>query len=197
MKLYFYSSKININSYLVVYETASSEDTVSSIEKGGILIDPIHINEHLISKIENEGVTLKLVLLTNSHLDKTNHGLLSLKKIYNLRTFFLNESMKLKDRFELHKILNREKEFEESLKIEAFPFTENGSDICMYKIGNMLFTGFSLLKCFLYPDNLSLIEKIEKERIKDFLLSLTEETFCFPLSGPPFTIKTFKFYTNT
>ena len=181
MKLYFYSSRANINSYFIVNEDVNSKD--------GILIDPTHINEHFIEKIESEGVLLKLVLLTNANHPYILHGIRSLQKIYNFEIFSLSarEQMKRGQSFIYEN---------GSFQIEAYPIKMNGKDVCMYKIGTLLFTGLPFLDGFLLPSDPSFLEKIERERLKDFWLSLSEQTLCFPLSGPPFTIKTFKFYAE-
>ena len=84
----------------------------------------------------------------------------------------------------------------ENFKIETYPIKMNRTYICMYKIGTALFTGLPFLDSFFNPFELSFLERIEKERLKEFLFALDEATICFPLSGPPFTIKTFKFYAN-
>ena len=182
MKLYFYSSRANINSYFIVNENANSKD--------GILLDPTHINEHFIEKIESEGVLLKLVLLTNANHPYILHGICSLQKIYNFQTFSLSAREQMKR--------GQSSIYESgSFQIETYPIKMNGKDVCMYKIGMLLFTGLPFLDSFLLPSDPSFLEKIERERLKEFLLNLDEATVCFPLSGPPFTIKTFKFYAET
>lgn len=181
MKLYFYSSRANINSYFIVNEDVNSKD--------GILLDPTHINEHFIEKIESEGVLLKLVLLTNAGHPHILHGIRSLQKIYNFEIFSLSAREQMKR--------GQSSIYERgNFQIEVYPIKMNGKDVCMYKIGMLLFTGLPFLDGFLLPSDPSFLEKVERERLKDFWLSLSEQTLCFPLSGPPFTIKTFKFYAE-
>lgn len=181
MKLYFYSNITNINSYFIVDEESTTKE--------GIVIDPTHINEHLIEKIENERVLLKLVLLTNASHPHIFCGINSLEKVYKVQSYSVNSIGKTKE-------IQTPIYESENLQIEAYPIKMNGQNVCMYKIGLVLFTGLTFSDIFISSSTPSFLEKIERERIKELLFSLNEATLCFPLSGPPFTIKTFKFYAN-
>ena len=60
MKIYFYSCKKNINSYLIIDETS----------KEAILIDPCDIVQYFIEKLENTKCILKAVCVTNSNIEE-------------------------------------------------------------------------------------------------------------------------------
>ena len=196
MRVYFYSSKTNINSYFLVNEGEKNRETDNKefAKKEGLLLDPTHINEHFIEKIENEGVLLKMVLLTNARHPKILHGVNTLKKVYHFQNFCSQNFPTSQIGFE--KSPQSSIYTDDGFEIVAYPVKMKGHDVCMYKIGTTLFTGLPFLSGFMLPSNPSFLEKIERERLKEFLFSLKESTFCFPLSGPPFTIKTFKFYAN-
>ena len=182
MKVYFYSGGENINSYLLVDE----------ITKDAIIVDPTDIEEHLISKIEEEHFLLKLALITNPHIDAIITGLSALKKIYEFDVFSTNSQKKIKYETNKEQCINKFG----SAVIEAFPLKLNCENIYMYKVDNVIFTGMAFLDGFFHRKDLSFIEKSWFNKIRDLLLGLDEHTFLFPLSGPPTTIKTIKFYTT-
>jgi len=183
MKVYFYSGGENINSYLLVDEST----------KEAIIVDPTNIEEHLISKIEEEHFLLKLALITNPNIDAIVTGLSALKRIYDFDVSSSNNQQKhAKYKTNMRRSINKLG----GSRIEILPLKLNCEDFYMYKVGNVIFTGMVFLDGFFYRNGLSFIEKSWFNKIRKLLSGLDEHTFLFPLSGPPTTIKTMKFYTT-
>lgn len=181
MKVYFYSGKDNINSYLLINE----------ITKDAIIVDPTNISEHLIFKIEQEHFLLRLALITNPQIEAIVTGLSALKKIYDFDIFCGKEQKKTKHRTDMMQPINKFG----SMSIEVFSSKLNCDDICMYKIDNVIFTGMVLLDSFFRGES-SFVEKSWINKIREMLFGLDEHIFLFPLSGPPATIKAMKFYSS-
>ena len=165
--------------------------------KQGLIIDPTRITRHFIKKIETQGCKLALALLTNIHIKEINDGVSNLKRLYDFSVYSpsslslvknvnsLEGSRKPSDKFSLS-----------SLCIECFFIKHSYEDICIYKIGNAIFTGIVFLDSILEIKYPSFIEEVTHDRIKELLFSFEESSLCFPLSGPPITIKAMKFYSN-
>jgi len=176
-KIHLYHTKIKINSYFL------------ACSKEGFIIDPADISEQFVEKIEGEKIDLKKVLLTNPLHPQILRGKGSLAKVYHFDEFSY-------DVVDHREILPTRVYNNGNFYIDAHPIRLMGKNICMYKIGGALFVGLPFLDCFMLPKKPSFLEKIGINRLKDFLCSTSESTLCFPLAGPPFTIKAFKFYAN-
>jgi hypothetical protein len=165
MKVYFYSCKKNINTYLLINETS----------KEAILIDPCIIPKYFIEKLENEHLSLKAACITNTNLEEIKRGVKTWQNIYNFSVF---EPSNIFD-----DNINSTKELQlSSLNIEVFYIRTNPNSFCMYKIENTLFTGQSLLtSIFQFSSN--------KTQIRDKLQTFDKNITVFPLSGPPTTVK--------
>lgn len=189
MKVYFYYGKDAINTYFLVNEK----------EKEGIIIDPAIINEHIIKKIEEEKIKLKSAFLTNSNINIVNESLEAFLKIYTFKTYSpcsILEKIALDDMkiFNVSNLKESKILKAGSFKINVFFLKPHYNYVCMYKIENALFIGSALLEFFLPQKDLSFTEKIEQKRISNLLQGFDEKTIIFPLSGPPTTVKTIKFY---
>ena len=169
MKIYFYSCKKSINSFLLVNEAS----------KEAILIDPTDIIEHFVKKLENEHYILKAVCITNSNIEEVKSGVQIWQSIYNFKSF--EHSNLFSDSIESTKIFQFS-----SFDIEAFSIKHNVKNFCMYKIENILFTGESLLASIFQSSSFN--ELIIKDKMKDF----DEHTIIFPFSGPPIALKTLR-----
>lgn len=165
MKVYFYSCKKNINTYLLINETP----------KEAILIDPCNIPQYFIEKLENEHISLKNVCITNSTIEEIKRGVRTWQNIYDFSVF---EPSNIFD-----DNINCTKELQlSSFNVEVFYIKTNPYSFCMYKIENTLFTGQSLLASIFqsYSHNEILINKIQ---------NFDENTIIFPLSGALTTLK--------
>ena len=169
MKIYFYSCKKNINSFLLINEAS----------KEAILIDPTDVIEHFIKKLENESYILKAVCITNSNIEEVKRGVKTWQSIYDFKLF--EHSNLFGD------VIESVKTFQlSSFNIEAFSVKKSAKEkFCMYKIENALFTGKSLLASILHSS-------FNDALIKDKLNNLDEHTIIFPFSGPPIALKTLK-----
>ena len=165
MKVYFYSCKKNINTYLLINEAS----------KEAILIDPCDIPQYFIEKLENEHLSLKAVCITNPNLKEIKRGVRTWQNIYNFSVFepsnIFDNSINCTKGLQLS-----------SFNVEVFYIRTNPHSFCMYKIENTLFTGQSLLASILqsYSHNEIVINKTK---------NFDENTIIFPLSGPPTTLK--------
>lgn len=169
MKIYFYSCKKSINSFLLINEAS----------KEAILIDPTDIIEHFVKKLENEHYILKAVCITNSNIEEVKSGVQIWQSIYNFKSF--EHSNLFSDSIESTKIFQFS-----SFDIEAFSIKHNVKNFCMYKIENVLFTGESLLASIFQSSSFN--ELIIKDKMKDF----DEHIIIFPFSGPPIALKTLR-----
>jgi len=168
MKIYFYSCKKNINSYLIIDETS----------KEAILIDPCDIVQYFIEKLENTKCILKAVCITNSNIEEIKRGVKNWQNIYD---FFVFEASNLFGRsIDCIKPIQLS-----SINMVAFFIKAHSRSSCMYKIENALFIGQSLLASILQPFSLN--------KTKNKLQGIDENTIIFPLSGPPTTAKNLLF----
>ena len=174
MKIYFYSSKKSINSYLLTNEAS----------KEAILIDPCDISEYFIEKLENEHLTLMATCITRPNIEEVKRGVKTWQKISNFSVFELSnlfsDSLDFIKNFKLS-----------SFNIEAFRIKDDSSAFCMYKIENILFTGQSLLASIFQPvfsNKIDTEDRIE-DKVRCFTQCSNKETIIFPFSGPPTGIK--------
>ena len=183
MKIYFYANKNNINTYFIVNE----------LQKEGILVDPINIQEHLIKKIEAEHIALKGCLATNATLDSVNRGISTLQNLYSFHLHTPNFCKTNNDSF--YSSIKKQTFNIASFCIEEFPIRLQNKNICMYKIGDAIFSGLFFLDCLLPLEKFQLPELFGRKALKNILFGMNENTLLFSLSGPPTTIKTLKFYS--
>lgn len=169
MKIYFYSCKKNINTYLLINEAL----------KEALLIDPCDIPEYFIKKLENGGYTLKGVCITNPSIEEIKYGVKTWQNVYDFAIF--NPSTSSKSNINDSKVIQFS-----SFKIEVFCIKSSIRKFCMYKIENALFTGQSLLTSIFQFSSSN--EVVIKNKMKDF----DEYTIIFPLSGPPTALKNLK-----
>ncbi len=182
MKIYYYPNKNNINTYFIVEER----------EKEGIIIDPTNIQKHFIEKIETSKIVLKGCLATNQNIDIIDSGIETLQKLYDF-TLCSPHTLSIKRNSRSssveHSVFNIS-----SFRIDAFPIRLHNKSVCMYRIGNALFSGLVFLDCLLPLNKPQIQERFERKRLNNIFFSMQENTTLFSLSGPPTTIKTLKFY---
>ena len=169
MKIYFYSCKKNINSYLLISEAS----------KEAILIDPCDIPEYFVKRLENAHISLKAVCITNQNIEEIKRGVKTWQKIYDFLT--IEPCTLFKDPKHNLKTLQLS-----SFNIEAFYVENQRHNFCMYKIENCLFIGQSLLTLNLQPS------PINKPPIKNKMKDFDDHTVIFPFSGPPTLLKNLK-----
>ena len=167
MKIYFYSCKKNINTYLLINEATCE----------AILIDPTDLPEYFIKKIETEHCILKAVCITNPNIEEIKRGVKTWQNVYDFVVF------------EPYNIFNDSVDYIKSIQfssfdMESFLIKNKSGMSCMYKIENALFTGQSLLTLIFqfYSTKETFV------KMKDF----DENTVLFPLSGPLIALKTLK-----
>ena len=169
MKIYFFSCKKSINSFLLINEAS----------KEAILIVPTDIIEHFIKKLENGSYILKAVCITNSNIEEVKRGVKTWQSIYDFQVF--EHSNLFTDAIESIKTFQLS-----SFNVEAFSVKKSVKEkFCMYKIENALFTGKSLLASIFHPSYSDAL-------IKDKLSNCDEHTIIFPFSGPPIALKTLR-----
>lgn len=169
MKIYFYSCKKNINTYLLINESS----------KEAILIDPSDIPKYFIERIENEHILLKAVCITNQNIEEVKRGLKTWQNIYAFQTF--EQSSLFNGTLDCLRTIQFS-----SFNMEVFSIKNRNETFCMYKFENALFTGQSLLASIF---QFSFLNEIA---IKDKMEDFDEQTMLFPFSGPPTTLKTLR-----
>ena len=168
------------NSYLVVNDNPEVMEA--------IIIDPAQITNEIIRQIEDNGYKLVAVLITHNHQHHIN-GLKTLKKIYNptiyaadSETYGLNYS-----------ILNGDGMTQiAKLNVEFFSIPGHSPDSMVYKIGDVLFTGDTILPGMTGNTTSQYSKKLLCNKIKDKLFTLPDRTIIFPGHGVPGTLESEK-----
>ena len=150
-----------------------------------ILIDPGHVDNELISIIENNNYTISTILLTHRHESHTK-GVGTLLKMYNPIVYAYTN--KVYD-FPVSEVHGDATIMCSGLKVGVMHIPGHSVDSLVFKIGHALFTGDTLLASRIgstpgYMERSLLIQIIKKK-----LLNFNENLLIFPGHGAPSKIK--------
>lgn len=181
MKVYFHLCIDGFtNSYVIVNDDPAVMEA--------IIVDPGQISNNIIRQIEDGGYKLVAVLITHNHAHHIN-GLRTLTKIYNptvyaadSETYGMNSSILNGDG--MTRIAN--------LNVEFFSIPGHSPDSMVYKIGDVLFTGDTIIPGETGSTSSQYSKKLLCSKIKDKLFKLPDRTLIFPGHGAPGTIESEK-----
>lgn len=183
MKVYFHLSFDGFtNAYVVVNENQNVKEA--------IIIDPAKITNDMINQIEDGGYTLKAILITHSHKQHVQ-GLKTLLKIYSTKIYAGD--------FEVNgvetEVLRGDGKIKiAGLDIDYYSVPGHSSDSMVFKIGNLMFTGDTISAGKISGTTNKYSEKLLKDKIKEKILSQTDDTILLPGHGPPTTVRSEKFF---
>ena len=181
MKVYFHVCiETWTNTYLIVNDDPNVMEA--------IIVDPSQITNRLIDLIEGNGYKLVGILITHNHAHHI-YGLRTLTKIYNAtvyaadsETYGMNSCILNGDG------MTRIAHF----NVEFFSIPGHSPDSMVYKIGDILFTGDTLISGETGSTSSQYSKKLLCGKIKDKLFKLPNRTLIFPGHGTPGTIESEK-----
>ena len=179
MKLFFqYCSFGFSNGYIIGSEDEGKQNTA-------IIIDPGSMENSTLEIIENNNFALKAALVTHDHLGHVR-GLRTLKRIYNIEIFAMNQS--IMD----HKttmVKDGDNIVIDGFKIEVFSIPGHSSDSVVYKIGNLLFTGDVLTAGLVGSTASAYGAATQMNKLRSRLITLPGDYIVLPGHGPPSTLE--------
>jgi len=181
MKLFFqYCSYGFSNCYILGTENAGNNQ-----QNAAIIVDPGSMEKVTLETIENNNFDLKAVLITHEHLAHVR-GLRTLKKIYDVEVFAVNQS-----------ILNHKTAMVKDgdiivvgdFQIEVISIPGHSSDSVVYRIDNLLFTGDVLTAGLVGRTASAYGAATQMNKLRSRLLSLPGDYAVLPGHGPPSTLE--------
>lgn len=153
--------------------------------KEAVIIDPGKISNDMITQIEEDHYKLSAVFITHNHKDHV-HGLNTLCKIYSPKIYAAEYSIEGMKTQVLHG--------DGSIKVAGLDITYlsvpgHSSDSLVYKIGNVLFTGDTLMSGTIGETSNLYSKKLLTSLIEKKILSQTSDTVLMPGHGPPSTVE--------
>lgn len=150
-----------------------------------ILIDPGHVDNELINIIEKNNYTVSWIFLTHRHESHTS-GVRTLLKLYNAQIYAYIDKIY---EFDVNEISGGSVTYCGDIKVETIHLPGHSVDSLVYKIGDSLFTGDTLMATRVGSTpgfmERSLLIKIIKEK----LLTFDDNTLIFPGHGAPSKIR--------
>jgi len=181
MRLFFHHS---VSGSATTYLLGSDEG------EEAILIDPGSFDTDLLTLIEKNEFLISAILITHSH---ENHiaGIGTVRKIYKPELYGNQRSVM---GMEVHTLSGGEKIDICGIPIETISIQGHSSDSLVYRAGDLLFTGDSLLAGRIGNTPSPYARDLLVSMIKSRLLVLPEQSVILPGHGPPSTILAEKRY---
>ncbi|MGD1820750.1 MAG: MBL fold metallo-hydrolase [Pleomorphochaeta sp.] len=176
MRIYQHFSVVGFCNTYVVGEKQGGE---------AILIDPGHVDNELISIIEQNNYIISTILLTHRHESHTR-GVGTLLKLYK-PTIYAYTS-KVYD-FKVIEIAGNSKINCGGIEVETIHLPGHSVDSLVYKIGHALFTGDTLMATRIGSTPGYIERSILIKIIREKLLNFDENLIVFPGHGAPTKIK--------
>jgi glyoxylase-like metal-dependent hydrolase (beta-lactamase superfamily II) len=150
-----------------------------------VLIDPGHVDNELISIIEQNNYTIDTILLTHRHEAHTS-GVGTLLKLYKPKIYAYTR--KVYD-FDVTELADGDSLECNGIEIEAIHLPGHSVDSLVYKIGHALFTGDTLMATRIGSTPGFIERSLLIKIIKKKLLNFDDNTLIFPGHGAPTKIK--------
>ena len=176
MKLFtLYNLKGTLNTYLVGHEDGGD----------ALIIDPGHIDLHLLNLLEDNNYYIKSILLTHDHENHTK-GVKTLMNIYQPSIYCKRAVIRdyPATTINSNSILNLL-----GFDITVIEIPGHSDDSLVFRIRNTLFTGDVLCAGKIgYAPN-SVTKSLLQENIQKKIFSIKEDLTIFPGHGPPTTLR--------
>ena len=182
-----------------LYDTSSTLNTyLVGPEKGdeAIIIDPGHIDMHLLDLAEASRYYIRNILVTHAH-DRHIKGIKTLMKIFNADIY--SKCPYIFD-FDVKPVNSSFRLNLAGLDIEVIEIPGHSEDSVVYRINNIFFTGDVLSAGKIGSSLNSQLKKNLQEKIEEKILSADEDCLIMPAHGPPSTVaaeKKFNPYLNS
>lgn len=171
MKVYFH---MNIESFSNCYVI------VNEGTKQALIIDPGKITKEIINQIETDGYELTACLITHNHPGHI-HGLETLKKIYTPVIYAADTAVADSETF----VIKGEGTLEiAGLTVDYFALPGHSADSMVYRIGNILFTGDTLMAGEIGSTSSDYAKMTLTSGIITKILTLHDDTVIMPGHGP-------------
>ena len=175
MKLFFHYCSYGFSNCYIL----GSEDNTS------IIVDPGSLENITLETIENNNFDLKAALVTHDHLSHVR-GLRTLKRIYNVEIFAVNQSI-MDHRTTMVK--DGDKINIAGFTIEVISIPGHSSDSVVYRTGGLLFTGDVLTAGLVGSTASAYGAATQMDKLRSRLLSLPGDYVVLPGHGPPSTLE--------
>lgn len=183
MKVYFH---LNVSGFSNCYLVVNEE------KKKALIIDPGLITESIISRIEDNHLSLDAVLITHNHGSHVN-GLKTLRKIYSPKILAADWEVAGNDTTVLTADGNM---FVADLVVRYMTVPGHTADSVVYCIEDIMFTGDVLSAGAIGSTNSSYSEYILKSNIERKIFSQQDGMIVMPGHGPPTTLGAAKQFLN-
>ena len=176
MKLFFHYCSFGFSNCYVLGEDNGVQ---------AIVIDPGCMDRPLLEYIENNGFSLRAVLLTHDHKGHVN-GLRTFRRIYDVEIFSINRSVL---DYSTRRVKDGEKIKIGPFNVEVISIPGHSADSVAYRIGNLIFTGDALTSGLVGATDSAYSAKTQMNNLRSRLLSLPGDYTILPGHGPPSTME--------
>jgi len=150
-----------------------------------IIIDPGEMDLKILSYIEDNGYTLKGILITHDHPFHVS-GLATIMRIYNTEVYAINPVVR-----EHRTVLVRDGDIITvgAFRVEVISVPGHSADSAVFKIDRLLFTGDTLTAGLIGKTISSYSAATQVSALRSKILSLPGDYTVLPGQGPPTSLK--------
>ena len=152
---------------------------VADDDRNGIIIDPAEADKELIAIIEDHGISVRGFFVTHSHKSHIA-GLGTLLKIYSAPVYGFQHFI---EDIKTERVSDGVRIRIANLEIDPISVPGHSSDSVVYRVGNAIFTGDTLLSGSIGSTGSLLMKELLIRGIREKLLSLDASTLIFPGHG--------------
>ncbi len=182
MKLFFqYSTRGFSNVYLLGPDHPGD----------ALIVDPGHIDINLLKHLENNGYTVRAVLVTHNHMSHVR-GVATLLKIYDAEVF--SASAEVFDR-PCTMVSDRQILRFQDIEVEVLSVPGHTADSIAYRVDKLVFTGDSMSAGLIGSTNSSYGSHQLLLNLWQKVLSLPDDTILLPGHGPPSCVRAEKLFS--
>lgn len=186
MRLYYHYCPSGFsNSYVVGTDFDEEKPGETSVPREAVIIDPGIMDSGLLSLIEDNGYTLRGILITHDHPHHVR-GVKTLMKIYNAGIYAVNPEI-MGHRTEIVKDGDIVKLG--PFKIEIISIPGHSADSAVYKMERLLFSGDALSAGMAGNTASSYAAATQINALQTKLMSMPGDYTIFPGHGPPSSLE--------